>query len=85
MSIKGELEYNKVDIAPQNQIFTILYSLVFIQVHNVATSSADFAVDSGRPMSGETRPQMALFIARTYSPDDDDDSEDKMLMMVPWL
>ena len=57
---------------------------MFIQVHNVATSSADFAVDSGRPMSGETRPQMALLIAKTCSSDDDDDSEDKMVMIMPW-
>ena len=58
---------------------------MFIQVDNVATSCADFGVDSGRPMSGETSfgPRMALFIARTYSPfPDDDDSEDKMLMMM---
>ena len=58
---------------------------MFIQVDNVATSCADFGVDSGRPMSGETSfgPRMALFIARTYSPDDDD-GEDKMVMMVSW-
>ena len=60
---------------------------MILQVHNVATSSADFASDSGRPMSGETSfgPRMVLFIARTYETvADDDGSEDKMLMMVPW-
>ena len=52
---------------------------MFIQVDNVATSSADFAVDSGRPMSGETSlsqehiPQIMMTVR----------SEDKMLMMVP--